>query len=137
VFLRDRSSGTTERISVSTSGTEGDGASSDPALSADGRWVVFQSAATNLVAGDTNGKIDVFLRDRGTGTTSRVSISTGGFEGDGDSTHPDISADGRFIVWQSNATNLIASDSNAKLDVFVRDVVSNVTNRLSIAIAGR
>ena len=93
---------------------------SSPAISADGRFVAFDSEATNLVPGDTNDASDVFVRDRQTGTTRRVSVSSGGAQGNGASFDPAISADGRFVAFNSDATNLVPGDTNGAADVFVR-----------------
>ncbi len=121
VFVRDRQSGTTERVSVDTAGAQGNANSIGAWVSADGRYVSFESNATNLVAGDTNGATDVFVRDLLSGTTERVSLATGGAQGNADSTWSFVSADGRFVAFQSDATNLVAGDTNAATDVFIRD----------------
>ncbi len=138
VFVRDTVGGTTSRDSVHTSGAQGDGASSSPSLSSNAQWVAFHSAATNLVAGDTNAKLDVFLRDRsGAGMTIRVSVATGGTEATGgDSTAPSVSGDGRYVVFTSTATNLVAGDTNGVADVFLRDTVGGTTVKVSSAPAG-
>jgi Tol biopolymer transport system component len=132
VFLHDLQVGLTERESVDSSGGQADGESHHPSLSADGSLVAFYSYATNLVAGDTNGAIDVFVRDRGAGTTERVSVSSTGGEGDGDSRHPSISADGSLVAFESDATNLIPSDGNGTWDVFVHDRASGFTRLASV-----
>jgi hypothetical protein len=106
VFVHDNVTGATERVSVSTGGTEADSDSSHPAISADGRYVAFESLANNLVAGDTNGVSDVFVRDRVAQTTTRVSVTTAGVQGDGASTRPSISADGSVVAFASASTNL-------------------------------
>jgi Tol biopolymer transport system component len=136
VFVRDRFTGTTERVSVSTGGGEADGFSSLPSISADGRYVAFHSSATNLVAGDTNGAFDVFVRDRQAGTTIRVSVSSAGLQGDGNSDYPAISADGRYVAFRSLATNLVAGDTNGTYDVFVRDLQTSTTERVSVSTSG-
>ncbi len=136
VFLRDLQSGTTERVSVDSVGGQANGPSDVPSISADGRFVAFESHASNLVAGDTNGFTDIFLRDRQLGTTQRVSVSTGGAEGDSDSTGSAISADGRYVGFHSTATGLVASDTNACMDVFVRDCLSLTTERVSVNASG-
>ncbi|MFN0007472.1 MAG: TolB family protein [Planctomycetota bacterium] len=133
IFVRDRQTATTERVSISSGGAEGDGDSSNPAISSDGRYVAFDSVATNLVAGDTNAVADVFVRDRQLGTTTRVSV---GSEGDGPSVKPSISADGSAIAFESAATNLVVGDTNAALDVFVRDLQASTTSRVSVDSAG-
>ncbi len=132
VFVRDRVSGVTTRVSVGSAGAEADGPSFAPAISADGRFVAFESAATNLVTGDTNGVRDVFVHDRQSGTTVRVSVSSAGAEADAASAAPAISASGRRIAFASGATNLVAGDTNAVQDVFVHDLVTGVTARVSV-----
>jgi Tol biopolymer transport system component len=129
----------TERASVNASGQEGNGQSRDVAVSADGRYVVFSSLASNLdVAGpsDTNGKRDVFRRDRVTGATMLISLTQGGALGNGDSSTPDVSADGRYVVFASDATNLVTGDTNGTRDVFLRDALLGTTTRLSVSSTG-
>ncbi len=101
VFVRDRVAGTTVRVSISSSGEQANGASSSPAIARDGRWVAFTSSATNLVSGDTNGYPDVFLHDLQTGTTTRVSVTSDGSQGAGQSFEPQISGDGRYIAFHT------------------------------------
>src|SRR5436309_665879 len=127
---------TTERVSVASGGTEGNGASLSSALSADGRLVAFQSDATNLVVGDTNGATDVFVRDRQTGMTARVSVASDGTQANNVSSYPALSADGRFVAFQSDATNLVVGDTNGKTDVFVHDRQTGTTERVSVASGG-
>jgi Tol biopolymer transport system component len=136
VFVRNRLTGITTRVSVDSSGVEGNGSSTDPAFSADGRYVAFQSTATNLVPNDTNGKMDVFVRDLQLGLTVRVSLDSSGVESNGDSGRPDLSADGRFVAFHSKGSNLAANDTNNVQDVFVRDLQFAVTNCLSVDDAG-
>ncbi len=107
-------------MSLSSAGAEGNGGSFVPSISAGGRFVAFDSEASNLVAGDANGSFDVFVRDRRTGTTTRMSLSSAGAEGNGGSFVPSISADGRFVAFLSGASNLVAGDLNGSFDVFVR-----------------
>ncbi|GBD27203.1 Protein TolB [bacterium HR30] len=134
VFVRDVGTGRTERVSVSSTGTQANGAShaqgGNVSVSGDGNLVVFYSAASNLVTGDTNGRADVFLRRRDAGTTERVSVADDGSQANGDSLYPAISGDGRWVVFQSNATNLIAGDTNRVTDIFVRDLTAGTTERL-------
>jgi Tol biopolymer transport system component len=119
-FVRDTVSGTTVRVSVSNTGAEGNQPSADPDLSGDGRYVVFNSGASNLVGSDTNGYLfDVFLRDLETGRTLLVSRNSAGEQGDLDSVNPNITTDGRSVVYDSNATNLVDGDTNDELDVFI------------------
>src|SRR5947209_5741595 len=110
----------TKRVSVDSHGAQGNGGSNDPAISADGRFVAFGSVASNLVAGDTNAVSDVFVRDRKTGKTRRVSVDSHGAQGNGATFLPAISADGRFVAFDSSASNLVAGDTNAASDLFVR-----------------
>jgi Tol biopolymer transport system component len=131
VFVRDRVAGTTERVSVSTGGAQGNGTSRDPAISGDGRFIVFDSQASNLVNGDTNGRWDVFIHDRDTGTTSRVSVRSSGTQGNKDSRDPDISRNGRYVVFESEATNLVSTDTNFRWDVFLHDRGTAKTSRES------
>jgi Tol biopolymer transport system component len=136
VFVRDLQTSSTQRVSVSSGGAEGNALSSGPAISPDGRYVAFYSDATNLVAGDTNLVRDAFLRDRQTGTTTRVSVSTGGVQGDALSSEPVVSADGRFVAFYSSATNLVPGDNNLLRDVFVRDLQTSTTTRVSVSTGG-
>src|SRR5438477_460507 len=139
VFVHDRQTGATERVSVASGGAQGNGSSGligfafPPALSADGRFIAFVSLATSLVAGDTNGATDVFVRDRLTGTTERVSVASGGTQSNGASLGSALSADGRLVTFQSDATNLVVGDTNGATDVFVRDRQTGMTGRVSVA----
>jgi Tol biopolymer transport system component len=133
IFVRDLAARTLERVSVSSSGAQSDFDSFRPSLSGDGRFVAFDSRASTLVAGDTNGRVDVFVRDRLLGTTERVSISSSGVEGNDDSVSGRLSADGRYVAFLSRASNLVAGDTNGKQDVFVHDRVTGTTQRLALA----
>jgi PKD repeat protein len=126
----------TERVSVDREGAQGNGESWWAALSADGRYAAFDSAATNLVAGDTNGCLDVFVRDRLTGETERVSVASDGTQSNGDSGSPAISADGRCLAFVSDATNLVSGDTNGYRDVFVHDRETGETTRVSLSSSG-
>lgn len=135
-FVHDRSTGTTERVSVSSGGAEGNAGSFSPVLSANGNFVVFHSDASNLVAGDTNGVSDVFLRDRQAGITERVSIAHDGAQANGPSLVSAVSADGNIIVFRSLASNLVPGDTNGAWDVFIRDRQAGTTERVSVASDG-
>jgi hypothetical protein len=141
VFVRDRLAGTTERVSVSSAGEEGDGPSGgdNVAISADGRLVAFGSLAGNLVPGDTNGLADVFVRDRLRGTTERVSVSSASEQANGGSGWPSvsISSDGRFVAFWSYADNLVTGDTNYCADLFVRDLVAATTERVNVSSTGQ
>ena len=136
IFVRDLQLGTTARVSVATGGTQANGASSRAAISADGRYVAFASFASNLVTGDTNGAQDIFVRDLQTNTTTRVSVATGGAQANQWSYEPSLSADGRYLAFHSDATNLVTGDTNAQQDIFVRDLQGGTTNRVSVAPGG-
>jgi hypothetical protein len=133
VFVRDRATGTTRRVSVRSNGGQANGHSAGPVISANGRYVGFYSDASNLVAGDTNGDTDAFVRDRATGTTTRVSVRSNGAQADSGSYLESISADGRFVSFSSWASNLVAGDTNGVRDVFVRDRAAGTTRRVSVA----
>jgi hypothetical protein len=136
VFVRDRSSGTTERVSLDSSGNEGDFDSWTPTISADGRLVAFWSSATNLVPGDTNALGDIFVHDRTSGVTERVSVDSSGVQSNGANLFSSISADGRFVVFSSFASNLVAGDTNNKVDVFVHHRATGSTVRASVRTNG-
>jgi hypothetical protein len=136
VFVRDRQTGTTTRVSVDSSGVEGNWMSDDPLISADGRYVAFSSEASNLVSGDTNDYKDVFVHDRLTGITTRVSVDSNGVEGNEMSVAHSISADGRFVVFESDATNLVVGDTNGCTDIFVHDRVTGATTLVSVDSSG-
>ena len=154
IFVRDTCIGTTGctpstiRVSVADDGTQGNSVSTDPSISGDGRFVSFRSGASNLVAGDTNGLQDIFVRDTCIGatgctpSTACVSVATDGTEGNSDSSFPSISANGRFVTFASSASNLVAGDTNATADIFVRDTCFGATGctpstiRVSVASDG-
>jgi cold shock CspA family protein len=117
IFVRDLAAGNTERISVASDGSEADHSSFEPSLSDDGRFVAFRSMSGNLVAGDDNGRADVFVHDRDTGMTALVSTGASG-PADGHSARPAISGNGEWIVFESDATNLVAGDTNGARDIF-------------------
>src|SRR5262249_37717646 len=133
VFVHDRVTGVTERMSVASNGGQGDAESFGGAISADGRFVAFTSFASNLGVADTNGFDNVFVHDRQTGVTEVVSVAPDGTPGNDGSQRPAISADGRFVAFQSSASNLVAGDTNQADDVFVRDRLTGVTERVSVA----
>jgi tricorn protease-like protein len=120
VFVNDRRTGETTRVSVSSAGEQAKGGSFVDSISANGRFVPFVSSASNLVAGDTNRRFDIFVHDRTTGETQRVSVSSDGEQASGDSRDALISANGRFVAFDSSASNLVAGDTNGFDDVFVR-----------------
>jgi Tol biopolymer transport system component len=124
--------------SVSSNGTQGNGGSGKygVGISADGRYVVFQSDASNLVPDDTNGHTDIFVRDRLTGTTKRVSVSSSGMQGDGNSSSPTISADGRLVLFSSQASNLVPGETDDHVsNLFVHDMVTGTTTLVSSGVA--
>ncbi len=136
VFVYDRTTGQVTRVSVASDGSQANGDSYLPAISSIGRYVAFESNATNLVAGDTNNYPDVFVHDRVTGQTTRVSVASDGSQADGPGYSPSISADGRYVAFESDAPNLVPDDMNDEWDVFVRDLVAGQTFRVSVASDG-
>lgn len=137
IFLKDTSGGAIIRISLDSAGAQANGASSSPAISSDGRYVAFDSAASNLVTGDGNGVSDAFLRDTLTDVTRRVSIDSVGTQGGAASTLPAVSTSGRFTAFSSDATNLVAADSNAVTDVFVKDAGPGINvSSVSVTLDG-
>lgn len=136
IYLYDRTTRSLTRASTASDGSQGNAASLRPQLSGDGRYVVFDSAATNLVAGDTNGKLDVFRHDRVTGETLRISVSTAGAQGTGQSADAHISEDGNLVAFTSNAFELVANDANGVSDIFVRNVAAGTTTRVSTSTLG-
>jgi Tol biopolymer transport system component len=142
-FVRDRQTGETTRVSVSSSGEQAAespdpfGGSKAAGISSNGRFVLFRSDASNLVPNDTNGAEDIFVHDRQTGATKRVSVSSRGRQANGSSVFPVISADGRYVVFTSGASNLVSGDTNGTSDIFVRDTWTHRTQRVSISSVGR
>jgi Tol biopolymer transport system component len=131
IFVFDRQTGRTVRVNVKSDGTQANNITMGFSLSANGRYVVFASAASNLIDGDTNGKADVFIHDCQTGQTTRISLKTDGTQTNGDSMQPAISADGQYVAFVSNATNLIDGDTNAKTDIFLHNCQTGQTTRIS------
>ena len=123
VFVHDRRSGTTTRVSVDSTHTEGNNASYDPSISDDGRYIAFASLASNLVSGDTNHHADVFVRDPRTATTHRVSTDATGAQANDGSLFPSLSGDGRYVAFTSLASTLVPGDTNQVTDLFVRHAV--------------
>jgi hypothetical protein len=132
VFVHDRDNGVTERISVDNQGVEGNSQSIYPQISASGRFVAFHSDASNLVTNDQNGKYDVFVHDRLNGTTELVSKDSSGVHGNLSSLSASISTDGRYVAFYSEADNLVGNDGNSAGDIFVRDRISGITERVNV-----
>lgn len=125
-----------ERVSVSTAGQQANGASGFADVSHDGQIVCFSSVASNLVGGDTNGVRDIFVRYRRYAYTRRVSVSSDGEQGSAGSYNPGVSADGRYVIFSSNASNLVAGDTNGLPDAFVHDLWTGLTHRASLSRSG-
>jgi hypothetical protein len=137
VFLRDRTNAITERISVSNSGAEANGASYTPEIASSGRFVAFGSLATNLTSDTGGGQFQLYLRDLVARTTIRVSKSSSGASADtGFTSNGVVSADGRFVAFTSGATNLVVGDTNNSPDIFLRDVLNGTTIRVSVTSTG-
>ena len=143
VFVRDVAAGRTVRASVTSAGKQGVGrrysnGANASAISGDGRYVAFHSDMRNLVRGDTNGVFDIFVHDRKTGKTRRISVSTNGRQANAESLGaPAFSADGRYVAFSSLASNLVPHDSNDITDVFVRDLRHGTTRLASLGRSGQ
>lgn len=136
VFVKDRDTGAVDLVSVSSSGAQGNHSSRSPSISGDGRYVAFQSYASNLVTDDTNGGWDVFVHDRVTGLTRRASESSSGAQADDTAWESSISMDGEYVAYSSYASNLVDGDTNGTSDVFVSRREGGVTTRASVDTAG-
>jgi hypothetical protein len=136
VFVHDRKKRKTTRVSTRSNGAEANAVSLGQGISADGRFVLFYSLASNLVSGDTNGAVDVFIKDRKTGKTTRISRRSNGTQGNNASYLSTISPNGRYVGFLSVADNLVSSDSNGAADVFVHDRKTKKTVRASLATNG-
>jgi Tol biopolymer transport system component len=136
IYVRDMFTSSTTLVSVDARGGSSDGFSSQPSISADGRYVAFASWVSNLVRGDGNGEFDIFRRDLLAGTTIRVSVDWAGGDPDGESFAPSISSDGSVVAFYSWATDLVAGDSNGSPDIYVRNLVAGTTTRVSVDAGG-
>jgi len=136
IFIFDRETGINKRVSIASDGSQANDEQSTCTLSSNGRFVVFGSYATNLVPNDTNNAVDVFVYDREKGITERVSVDSDGTQANGDSYQVAVNFDGRFVAFMSEATNLVANDTNKSSDIFVHDRELRITRRISIAFDG-
>jgi len=132
VFVHDRNTGETKRISISTNGAEGNSGSHLPSMNTDGRFIGFFSHATTLVENDTNGKGDAFVYDRNNNRTIRVSTNANGDQGDGIGGRPVVSMNGRYVAFASSASNMVADDTNGWRDVFFKDLATGEVTRISV-----
>lgn len=137
VVIADVQTGSTTPVSISTSGSQANAPSWRPAISADGRYVSFSSLASNLVVGDSNASWDVFLRDLALGTTILASVNSLGSAAGSSGLESSLSSDGRFVVFTSDASDLVTGDTNGMPDVFVRDLLEGATSRISLDSAGQ
>ena len=138
IFVHDLKTHATTRVSVGSAGTQGNAYSGSPRISADGRFVIFDSNADNLVAGDTNGRTDVFIHDRQTHQTERVSVDSSGAQAENyGSFARDISTDGHIVAFESSARNLVRGDWNNRADIFVHDLKTHQTTRVSVGSSGQ
>ena len=137
IFLFDRETGANELVSISSTGAQANDLCNTPKLTSDGRYVAFESDASNLVPGDTNGAEDVFVRDRQLGETYRVSVSSSGAEGNDDSDAASISDDGRFVTFASDATNLVAGGSTNQTNIYLHDRLTGETTLVSGGLGGQ
>ncbi len=139
VFIRDMLTGTTQRVSTTSSGIQANTLSAVTfvkALSADGRFVAFSSDANNLVSVDSNAATDIFVKDMQTGTVQRASVNAAGVEANNASTNATISNDGRYVVFESDADNLVSDDTNLSKDIFIKDLQTGTVQRVSVASSG-
>jgi Tol biopolymer transport system component len=136
IFVYDTVANTPRRVSVGDNGTQENDQSNSPSISADGRYVAFESYASNLVSGDTNGTWDIFVYDTVANTTRCLSVDSNGTPGNSFSGLPSISADGRYVAFVSDASNLVNGDTNGADDIFVYDTVANTTRRVSVGDNG-
>lgn len=136
IFLYNRGTGNTSRVSVRSSGAQANGGSFNPAISANGKVIVFDSQAGNLVSKDTNGRRDVFIHNRVTKKSKIVSVNSKGRLGNGASRDAAINGAGRFVAFSSFATNLVKPDSNGSMDLFLHDRKTGKTTKLSVAHNG-
>jgi len=136
VFIKTLDTGVTTIASTTAAGVQGNGTSDTPIFSPDGSRLMFRSDASNLVAGDTNGVGDIFIKDLLTGAVTRVSTAAGGEQGNGGAYLATFSPDGTKIVFYSGASNLVAGDTNGEDDVFVKDLVTGAVTRISTDSAG-
>jgi hypothetical protein len=136
IFVHDRQTSQTTRVSVDSLGVQGNADSAFAAISSDGRFVALSSEASNLVQGDTNNVTDIFVHDRQTGQTTRVSVDSGGVQGNRSSDPPSISSDGRFVAFSSNASNLVPGDTNNRHDAFVHNLQTDQTTLVSVDSGG-
>ena len=131
---RPLAAGAITRVSVSSAGGQANSDSNRPGISADGLYIVFESDATDLVPNDTNGVTDIFVHDRLTSQTRRVSVASDGTQAvGGGSYNPCISGDGRFAAFSSDATNLVGDDANSKRDIFVYDLQTGQVQLVSVS----
>ncbi len=148
IYVHDMTTGTNTLVSVDSNGVPGDGASAGtygPSISASGNLVAFESDATNLVAGDTNGQRDAFVHELSTGTTTRVSLDAGGAQVTAPAmeftaspvagANPQLSGDGQYVAFESNAA-LTPDDTNGVLDVYERNLATGALTRVSVPVAG-
>ena len=134
IFVRDLLAGTTTLVSVNWNGDQADDNSYSPSISSDGRYVAFESFATDLMAVGTNGNGHIFVRDLLSGTTTMVSVDSSAIpiQGNGNSYSPAISSDGRYVAFESDSDNLVAGDTNGSTDIFVHDLQTGATTRISV-----
>jgi Tol biopolymer transport system component len=132
VFVRDRWKHVTRRISVGRDGAQGNDSSFEPSISADGCRVAFTSNASNLVRGDNDNQSDIFLYDCRTDTIAKVGLGHMGVEPNGSCREPALSADGRVVAFNSDATNMISRDTNGVVDIFVRNLWTSLVRRANL-----
>ena len=137
IFLHDRQTHQTIRVNVSSDGEQANGYSQNASISQDGKFIVFESGANNLIVGDNNNKDDAFIYNRETSEISLVSITYNGLQGNESSAPTGVSKDGRYVVFCSSSTNMVENDNNGRSDIFVRDRQAGQTTRVSVSSSGQ
>ncbi len=141
VYVRDLRTGAVERVSVASNGAQATTYTptlkTQPTLSADGRLVAFENGSAELVPGDTNLVDDIFVHDRATGQTTRVSVSVGGAQAAWHSQNPALSADGRYIFFMSEDDTLVSGDQSPYIDIFRRDLQTGAVELVSLSSQGQ
>lgn len=136
IYVRNRKTGKTQIVSVPSDTKEGGGSASTPGISADGRFVVFEGGSETLVPSDSNNAVDVFVHDRKTGKTKRVSLSSSGTQADDGGFQPSISPNGRYVAFTSVSDDLVTGDTNGLTDIFLHDRETGKTKRVSVDSSG-
>lgn len=137
VFLKNRTTNATTMVSTTATGALANGDSTQAMINDDGTRVAFTSRATNLAADDTNGVADIYVKVLVDGSLLRASSAADGTPGNGASSEPSISSDGRYVTFLSAATNLVSGDDNGRVDVFLKDLATGTVTRINVGTTGQ